>query len=136
MAYRGSSSLLNLKNSIYLPVLCWACPPNKDPEAEAEVVEAAPNTDPVLCAAWPPNKEPDVAGAEVVAAPNTDVLGPPNSEFVDCAAPPNAPIVKLSGQNISTREKNYSEMDFEKDKSFPNFRANFYPPFSEESILW
>ena len=40
-----------------------------------------------------------------------------------------------SGQNISTREKNYSEMDFEKDKSFPNFRANFYPPFSEESIL-
>ena len=41
----------------------------------------------------------------------------------------------LAGQNISTREKNYSEMDFEKDKSFPNFRANFYPPFSEESIL-
>ena len=83
------------KSSIYLPVLCWACPPNKDPEAGAEVVEAAPNTDPVLCAAWPPNKEPDAAGAEVVAAPNTEVLGPPNSEFVDCAAPPNAPIVKL-----------------------------------------
>ena len=57
-------------------------------------MEAAPNTDPVLCCACPPNKEPDAAGAEVVAAPNTDVLGPPNSEFVDCVAPPKAPIVK------------------------------------------
>ena len=35
----------------------------------------------------------------------------------------------LAGQNIATREKNYAEMDFQKDKSFPNFRANFYPLF-------